>query len=266
MLSVVLVRVAELRYPGSFLAGLRPEEAFPLQNLLHLAEGHVADAAVALELFERAQAERPRRSFDEVADFDARRAIEDELRAQLPPDLPRDRWWGAENDIRDRAEVLLKRRAWEAGQIPASYLHRVPFIHARTFVYALDGIVKALKKMTELPSTPAGVAAALAALGAALPNVVDVRDSAHHVEDRARGKGRRERDLPRQAIDSHGIRAPGGGVVVLDQLYGNSLAYSVASGHLRDVEVSGATLAHAQRAVQATLDAFSWHGPPRTVP
>lgn len=53
---------------------------------------------------------------------------------------------------------------------------------------------------------------------------------------------------------------------MLDQLYGNSLAYTVASGHLRDAEVSGATLAHAQRAVQATLDAFSWHGPPRTVP
>jgi hypothetical protein len=260
------VRVAELRYPGVALAGLRPEDAHPLQTLLSVVEGHLADAAVALEMFQRAAAERPRRPFDEVGDFDTRCAVEHELRSQLPPDLPPEQRWAAEMDLRDGAEALLKRRAWEAGHLPAFYSHRIPFIHARTFVYALDGIIKALEQVAASPCAPAGASAALDGLKAAVPDVVHVRDSAHHVEDRARGKGRRERDLPKQPVHSHGIEAPGGGVVVMDMLHGNRLAYTVESGHLRDVEVSEATLAHAQRAVQETLDAFAWTGPPRSVP
>jgi hypothetical protein len=240
-----------------------------LQSLLAVVEGHLADAAVALAMFEGAAADRPRPPSDDedaLGGYEARRAVEHELRAQLPPELSHEQRWAAEQDIRYHAEALLKRRAWDAGHVPTAYTRRLPFIHAHTFVFALDGIIKALEKIAAMPCAPTAAKTACADLKAALPDVVDVRDSAHHVEDRARGKGRGGRKLPNQPVSSHGIEAPGGGVVVMDHLYGSHLAYTVASGHLRDVEVSDSTLAVAQRAVQAMLDAFSWQGPPRTVP
>lgn len=261
------MRVAEIRYPGAFLTGASPEDNHALMSLLSVVEGHLADAAVALAMFQQAAAEAPRRPFrdEEPGDYEARRALEDELRAQLPPGLSPEQRWAAEGDVYDRAGAALKRRAWEAGRTPAAYARRLPFIHARTFVFALDGIIKALEKVADSPSAPTAAGAACADLKAALPDVVAVRNSAHHVEDRVRGKAR-DRDLPRQPVHSHGIEAPGGGVVVVDSLFGNRLAYTTETGHLRDVEVSEATLALAQRAVQATLNAFSWTGPPRTVP
>jgi len=117
------MRVAELRYPGHFPTGMSPDEAGILNLLLNLCERHLADAAVALAMFERALTELPRGRSD--------------------------------------------------GDVLGDY-----------------------------------------------PEVLD----------------------------------------------GDRFAYTVASGHIRGVAVSEATLTIAQQAVQAAFDAFSWNGSPRTVP
>src|SRR5271167_2713748 len=98
--------------------------------------------------------------------------------------------WKADERARFDAERLLARAQWEAGKTPDEYLRRLPFIHAHTVLFALDGVSKALAVLAKTPDLPPGAAFASDAFTTALPSVVEIRNSAHHVEDRARAKGR----------------------------------------------------------------------------
>ncbi len=191
------------------------------------------------------------------------RAVEAALEAELPADLTPEQRWHRHQETRDRAEAVVKRERWAAGHMPKAYLFRLPFVHAHSVLYALDGTGKALSVLARIG--PPGVAAAQAALAAALPSVVVVRNSAHHVEDRARGKGRSERDLELQPVDNAMVRAPGG-ALILSSLNGNRLGYTGEDGAYGDVDISAATVALAQSSVQQGIDAYAWSGPPRTVP
>lgn len=217
---VIAVRIFELRYPGTWIEGLQSEKvAFQASNLLSALETDLADAAVALELFEQAQA-----------------------------------------TFRQYME-----RGADSGGVPVQYRRRLPFLYAHALLFALDGIAKVLEKLKSIPGLPTPVARACDAFRTKLPGVVPVRDSAHHREDRIRGRGRREQPLALKPISTGGISAPGG-VIVLSNLNGNRLGYTTGDGHLTEVEISAATVEVARGIIQAVLDGLTWSGPPRVSP
>lgn len=119
--------------------------------------------------------------------------------------------------------------------------------------FALDNISKTVGVLADMQGVPAGVATARDGLAKALPNLVDVRDTAHHVEDRARGLDKKKRPLMVNMIG-------------LSNLSNNLLGYTTSDGHYHEVEISTQSVAAAQNAIQQTLDAFTWRGPSRTVP
>lgn len=106
---------------------------------------------------------------------------------------------------------------------------------------------------------PLGITDARNAYKSALPYLVDVRDSAHHTEDRARWLDRNKRPLDLQPPSNIKL-------LVLSDLYGNRLAYTASDGYLREIEISTASVAVAQSAIQQVLDALSWRGEPHTAP
>lgn len=151
------------------------------------------------------------------------------------------------------------------GQMPTSYEHRLVFIYAHTVLYALDAIGKVLDKLAEDTTLPSGVAAARDQYRVALPDLVQVRDSAHHTEDRARSLDRKGKPLTLQPVNNGLINAPNG-VLALSNLDRNKLGYTASDGHYREIEIGSASVAAAQTAIQQVLDAFSWRGPSRTIP
>jgi hypothetical protein len=176
-----------------------------------------------------------------------------------------DERWAADELTRFDAERLLAHVEWESGKAPEDYLQRLPFIHAHTVLYALDGVSKALGVLAKMSDLPEGVAAASEAFAEALPAVVQIRNSAHHVEDRARAKGPNERAINLQPIDNNMIKSAGG-ALVLSSLNNNRLGYTLADGYYDEVEISESSVDAARQAVQTVLDALDWRGPRRFVP
>lgn len=258
--------VFPLRHPGTWLRGLDSDLAHSTQSLLDVLERHLADAAVGLAMFEEARA-RPWTMPDrDDARYARRRAIEESLEATLSPELSPEERWQRQGDIRDEAEFALKREEWAAGRVPDAYVSRLDFVHAHTVLYALDGVSKGLAALAGTPGLPAPVAAASAAFDDALPSLVEIRNSAHHAEDRARRRNKRGGPIDLKPVSNSTIEAPGGGVLILSSLNNNRLGYTLSSGHYEEVEISANSVAAAQTTIQQAFDGFTWEGPPRTVP
>lgn len=135
--------------------------------------------------------------------------------------------------------------------LPDSHRSKLPFLYAHMFVFALDYI----KKLFETLENPAKVGAIdqqssikqiRKSYEQQLPGLDDVRDSAHHVEDIIRAKGRGEKKFTPQ------------GFLQISNLIGNNLTYTAKDGKIQKVEISEKSLQTAQDAVQKVHDCFHW--------
>ena len=154
---------------------------------------------------------------------------------------------------------------WREGHLPQGYQDRIPFIHAKSCVYALDTLQKTLRLLAKVPDVPIDIAEALKEFELAFPDLVQVRDSSHHAEDRVQGKRRKDR-IDLKPLANEAIHAPGGGVLVVDMLNGNRYGGTLGDGSYGEVDVSPQTVSTAQQCVQRALNAFDWHGPVMHMP
>jgi hypothetical protein len=260
------MRVFELRYPGTWLDGLDPDLSHSTQSLLHVLDSHIADAAVGLALFDEAHNIEHRPTFGGHDRYEHVSALQAVLEAELPPDLTPEERWQQQSEIREIVDTRVRRAEWHAGRTPNGYTFRLPFIHAHTVLYALDGVSKALGVLKKTKGLPLGVGGAADEFATSLPSVVEIRNSAHHVEDRARQQNKGGKKIDLKPVQNSMIQAPGGGALILSSLNNNRLGYTLDDGYYGEVEISEASVAAAQSAVQRALDSFSWRGPSRTVP
>lgn len=266
--TLTAMHVFELRYPGTWIAGVSPPEAHAIQLVLSLVEGPLTDAAVALAWFEEARvAMTSRESAQErwqrrVAKS---QAVEAEVARRVPPGLTPEEAWAAREALRETVALEARRRDWRRGVVPESYAFRVPFIHAHSFLFAFVGVLKALRAIEGMDPAPAHARAAAKRLSVLFPTAVGIRDSAHHAEERVRGLKRGGKRIRVKPIDTGPIRAPGG-ALVLSTLNGNRLGYTMDDGAYGELELSRDTLESARVIIQDVLDALAWGGPARTVP
>jgi len=144
--------------------------------------------------------------------------------------------------------------------MPESYASRIPFVHAKSCLYALDTLQKALAHLCRTASVPHDVLEARDDFEAAFPSLTHVRDSAHHVEDRVRGKAR-DKQIQLKPVVNEAVRAPDGGVLIVQSLINNRYGGTLADGTYGEVEVSTDSVAQAQQVVQRVLNAYTWRGP-----
>jgi hypothetical protein len=123
-----------------------------------------------------------------------------------------------------------------------------------------------LKVLSDESDAPFDVAVQVESFYRAFPSLIGVRDTAHHPEDRGRGLGKRGKQLKLQPVDNQLVKAPSGGVLMLDCLNGNRYGCTMADGHYGEVEVSEQNLTIVQNCIQAVLNAFSWKGSRRHTP
>ncbi|MFF2029517.1 hypothetical protein [Arthrobacter sp. NPDC058192] len=265
------MHVFELTKPGGWLEGIDDErEMQDINALLDLLSDCLIDAAVSLSLFQEASAndyaqpgfDQEKREQERQQEYLILKRMESDLMSRLRAEHGEEEAYKAYGEaygsLVDQSHIEAKRLRWQAGEVPKSYTGRLPFLHAKSCLYALDTMHKSLKTLKCLPAAPGQVEKAYSEFDAAFPGLVAVRDSAHHAEDRVQGKKRKARIEPVPVINDT-IHAPNG-FMATDLLNGNRYGTTLADGSYGEVEISVASVAIAQRIVQSVFDAFQWRG------
>ncbi|QSZ47244.1 hypothetical protein [Arthrobacter sp. D5-1] len=247
------MEVFELETPGTWLTGIEDHsELGDVSSLLDLLIDCLNDAAVSLWLFDASQ-QLP--LHESEAELEARRAAECSIYQELASKA--EDIHAVIRDLLYTANVTAKRQRWVEGAVPHTYTRIQPFLHAQSFIYALDTIQKGLKLINRSRTATAEARSALGSFERAFPELVHVRDSAHHREDRARGKRRNS------LIDLQADETPisSGGVALFGRtLVGNKYGGTLGDGRYGEVEISHQSLRIVQTIVQLVLNSYEWRG------
>lgn len=257
----------ELQFPGMSIELPDQQAAWEIQTQLSIVESAFAEATIALILFEQSQRDPSVRPSREDWERDAQRRLE-LSRAIESQDRALEAWFDPAQweKTRERVERQLVHENWDRGILPRQLRHFIPFIYAKSFLYAVDRIGKVLARLAERPDLPADAQGACKEFYASFPSLREVRNSAQHVEDRGRGLGKGGKPLDLKPIENSMISAPGGNVLVVDNLNGNRFGATIADGHYAEMEVSAASLTTIRQHIQAVLEALPWRGPRRLFP
>ncbi len=256
---------------GTWVEGLDADVGHEAEALSGLLTRGVLDAVLALAMFE--QARNAPHDHSQAAwerDRQLERIREEELASEDPRDCTAPDFMEWRMRISGQARRDVVRAKWEAGELPDELKHRLPFLHAQTFVTALAQVGRAMYALAELDTGSAKVEllAARDDFAAALPTLKHVRDSVEHAEDRLRGHNRRGQTMTLAPVTNTAVHAPTGGVLIGGMLNGSNFGWTVEGGDYQEVEISETTIEAARSSVQRALDALPWqtHGHPRYVP
>ena len=249
--------VFEIVTPGTWLQLADNEAAHRVENLLRNLKSQFFEANTALNLFhtERSRSNSPFRP-DHDAVYERRREIERELGA--------DRWpmpsFEERGEISFQAEVMAKREYWATGKLPRALESSVIFLYARAFLYALDAFDKFVGALCAEPGIPTAILSLKDKIGTEFPDLRGVRNSAHHLEDRARGLGTGGKPIDLKPVNN--VLASGDNVrlLAMNCLLGNKYGATMADGHYGEIDVSPESLQKLQTILQAILEAFNWSG------
>ena len=262
-----MATILELRHPGLPLAwGDGGEVMRDVTRLVMLLPSQVVDLAVALDLFDSSREvsaawKHPKFYWDE--DRKAEAEVGAHLEEQACATKGRPLTMPERHAIREASRDLVRRAAWHKGRLPMEYVQRPMFMHARSFIYALDTIGCVLRVLSGIDAVPPGVSQQKLAFDEHFPELRDVRNSAHHVEDRVRGLGPSERKISLEPVDLPPLLSADAGVALLGEtLVDRSFGCTLANGSYGRVEISLDSALRARNCVQGVLDAFTGSGSP----
>lgn len=262
------MRIYQIRYPGASIKFIDSDKDFEVLSSIYDLESVFIDAAVSLNLFEL----QMQRDMAEMADSETRnknwfkdrdRGIEiaKKIEAQFLSERKDINSYEQSLLIRELAAAEHQQEKLNAGVFPRSYQHRIKFIHAKSFVAALDMIGKLLTQLCkEYPTLPAAVTSQKDNFFKAFSQLKDIRDSLQHHEHRGRGLDRNGKPLDLQPGTKGGFQV-GAGSLVLNHLHGNKFGTTVNNGQFVEIEISDQTIVIAQQCIQGLIDSFSWTGP-----
>jgi len=248
------MHIAEVIYPGTWLDIPDRDLAFELEGMLRSLEDRVAEAAIALTMFEGSIASRMHPRAEWERDAQLRREVEDQLRSEVG-----DLYFQAFDRFRLESERRVLRRKADLGIVPRSYSHKFPFIHAHSFVYAVDSFGKFLDELCGYDVVPQAAVKARDEFNQRLPMVRKIRNSALHLEDRSRRYASKPDKKKRKRMDVEGFLG-------LSNLEENLLCYTIDDGTYQKIAITQETLQVLVETVNKVLHAFPWKGPPHVAP
>ncbi|MBQ4658286.1 hypothetical protein HPB55_29905 [Klebsiella michiganensis] len=260
------MNIFELVIPGTHLNFKDKMLALKFKNLLEQLESAFYDANVALNLFDSQRA----KEFYHDDSTPERWHINSKKKQELKQKICKERGlslYDYDVELDAEVEIILKKEKWESGEHPLSHLHRVIFLHAKSFIYALDAIEKFLKVISEEQDSPHKIKLLHAQIDSDFPNLRGVRNSAHHPEDRARGlgAGKPPQPLKLQTVDSDFFSAPQE-ALMLGSLCETKFGCTMADGHYGEVDISKESMVKLQFIIQEAFNAFEWIGPKQHLP
>ena len=248
------MHIAEVIYPGTWLDIPDRDLAFELDIMLRSLEGRVAEAAIALTMFEASTTSRMHPRAEWERDAQIRQEIEDQLRVEVG-----DLYFRAFDQFRLESERRVLRKKAELGIVPSSYSHKIPFIHAHSFVYAVDSFGKFLDELCNYDAAPQAMREARDEFNRTLPMVRKIRNSALHLEDRSRRYASTQDKKKGKRMDVQGFLG-------LSNLEGNLLCYTIDDGTYQKITISQETLQVLVGTINKVLHAFPWKGSPHMAP
>ena len=259
------VFVFEITTPGTGLDYEDRDWSWKIQGLIRNLESQFFEANLALNLFVQARAIRPAGLDRASWERDSQR------RAEIQRMVEQERGAGSSmeswEEVRFEAEVRFKREQWGQGRIPREFEHNQPFLFARAFLYSLDAFDKFLGVLSTEAGVPTEVLDFHAQVARAFPDLRGVRNTAQHLEDRARGLGgMNPKPLDLKPVVNQMINAPGGGALILNSLNGSRYGSTMADGHYGEVDVSPESMQQLQCILQGVLASFRWRGPKQHSP
>ncbi len=258
--------IFEIITPGTWLDHDDRDWAWQIEGQLRSLQSQFFEANTALNLFASTQSIRPSFANREARERDSQRRyeIQHAVEQELSNGLSHENW----EEIHFEADVRFKREKWANGSIPRELEHNLPFLYARAFLYALDAFDKFLGVLAAEPKVPPEVANLHARMAEDFPDLRGVRNTAQHLEDRARGlgAGRNPQPLELKPIINNFISAPSGGVLVLNSLNGSKYGSTMSNGHYGEIDVSPESMQRLQAVLQELLLLFRWRGPKQHAP
>lgn len=262
------MKVFELIVPGYIIKNEKREKSRKHEGLLRYLETSFYDANVALNLFEYERAHQ---------------SINNETPEQNQQ--YHQRWHALEKQVReefglgpyDKLELVmyevekrLKIERWKNGEIPTDHKHRLIFLYAKNFLYALDTFDKFLKVLAEDGDAPEIIKEYYGQFTEEFPDLREVRNSSQHLEDRARGFGRRDPKgghelLNLKPVDNGIIFAPQG-ALVMEALCGSEYGCTMVDGHYGQVDISAESMSKIQAILQNVFNSFEWEGSRKHLP
>lgn len=260
--------IYEVTKPGTWIVHEDQDWAFEVESLLRHIEGQFYEANLTLNMFlESISYHRSPPSRDQwQRDSERRRVIQTEIEKGYPDPYARE----VHDEIYIKTEIQFKREKWQAGELPREFTHNQSFIYARAFLYALDSFDKFMKVLKNKEGTPEVVAELHNEIGDNFPDLRGVRNTAQHMEDRARGLGAGHRGKPPQQLDlkpiDNQLAKADGGILLLNCLNGTRYGSTMADGHYGEVDVSPDSMNHLHSIFDRLLNAFEWKGPKAHLP
>ena len=257
--------IFEITKPGTWLDTDDREWSWEIEGILRSLEGQFYEANLELNMFLHAiSRDRSNHSCEQwKTDANRRAAIRREVEAKYGNPYDHQNW----DEIHFQTEVTFKREQWQQGRMPREFEHNQAFMHARSFLYALDLFDKFLKVLKSQPNVPVKISELYERFGTSFPDLRGVRNAAQHMEDRSRGlgAGRNPKPLELKPIDNKMIKAEGG-ALVLNCLNGTKYGNTMADGHYGEVDVSPESMESLRSILQDILDSFQWKGPKNHLP
>ena len=256
--------IFEIIKPGTWLEHHDRESSWEIEGILRSIEGQFYEANLALNMFLHSiQRDRPSHSSEEW-EADAKRRSEIRQSIEAKYDSHDHSKW---DEMNLEVEILFKREKWQAGKMPREFEHNQSFMHARSFLYALDSFDKFIKVLKNQPNVPKILSDLHNEIGQAFPNLRGVRNTSQHMEDRSRGlgAGRNPKPLELKPIDNQLVRSENG-ALMLNCLNGTKYGNTMADGHYGEVDVSPESMEALHSIFQKVLDAFTWKGPKSHLP
>lgn len=246
--------IIELNYPGTWLQFEDQDSKQEIEAMLRSLEGIVTEAAISLTMYEEAISALRDSLEEKERDRELREVIDNQIREEAGED-----YYQNSEQYRLKSEKQLRIKKAELGIIPRSYLHKIPFIHAHTFVYAVDSFGKFLEELAQYKNIPKSVQNCLNEFNRQLPSVRKIRNSALHIEDRSRGYGSWKDKKKGKKLEISGF-------LRLSNLEGNFLCYTIDDGTYQKAEISVGVLSILEQIMNHLLASFQWKGSPQIRP
>ena len=250
-----------IRMPGTWIDLADRREAFEIGLALRHCSGSLTDAALALGGYLGTRRQGPRRH-DPVPPG-TRQALEQTIRGERGiAEHDHSRY----DEVRAETDARLLAQMYADGRLPDSMTHRLPFTYARSFLYALDEFRRHLDALKRFKPIEVQVTTACVAFAAVVPDLIEVRHSVAHSDERAQRKGRGNKPLDLKPVVTPMGSALHGSVLMMDVLEGDNFRATMADGHLGAVPVTPDTLNRAVAVFQSLLDSIPWRGSPGIEP
>jgi hypothetical protein len=245
---------AEIFYPGTWLKIENKDIAFEIKSMLDCLVGLVAEASIALEMYIQAKDIKIDPNADSESDEAIRAEIDEQLKAEIG-DVYGAQFFEYYLELNRR----IRARKIELGIMPQSYLRKIPFIHAHSFLYAVDSFGKFLDEISANEAAPKELSVLSDEFNERLPAVRKIRNSALHLEDRLRRYASYTDKKMGKRMDVRGFLG-------LSNLENDDLCYTIDDGTYQRVSIKIETLKVLEDIASRTLAAFQWSGPQRFEP